>query len=336
MSVAITNALIWIVRLTVVAALAVAGPAVAQQPSLKLTVFVLPGASIDSVWMADAKGFYKAEGLDVAFRVFPSGTTALQTFRAGEGDIVFNGDLPGLQYWQNSNYDYRVITPLQRDAKGYIVMAKNEIKTPQDLAGKTVATRVGSTGSWFISEFLDKNHVDAAKVTVKNLDPQNLPAALCRGDIDAFFIWQPSGTRAMEICGDKIHQLSNAVGYVKGYTLAAARASYLATPEGADKVTRFIRATRKGAEAAAADFPAVVAYVQQKFGMSENATKEQYDLNERVLRFDKGFYDDFCSESRWAQKNGAMTGQSDLSKFAWPDGTKAIDPTLVVDAPPPC
>jgi ABC-type nitrate/sulfonate/bicarbonate transport system substrate-binding protein len=42
----------------------------------KLTVFVGPTPIYDSVWMADAMGFYKEEGLDVQFRLFPSGTTS--------------------------------------------------------------------------------------------------------------------------------------------------------------------------------------------------------------------------------------------------------------------
>ncbi len=113
--------------------------------------------------------------------------------------------------------------------------------------------------------------------------------------------------------------------------IGAAIAKRLAT-EGASVVITY----SKGAEAAAADYPAVVAYVQQKFGMSEAATKQQYELNERVLKFDTAFFDDFCSESHWAQANDAMKGKSDLAKFVWPDGTKAIDPSLVVAAPPPC
>jgi hypothetical protein len=86
--------------------------------------------------------------------------------------------------------------------KGNVAVARKEITTPQQLSGKSIATRVGSTGSWFISEYLTKNGVDPGKVAVKNLDTQVLPAALCGGDIAAFFIWQP-GSRTLEICPEK-------------------------------------------------------------------------------------------------------------------------------------
>src|SRR4051812_25371525 len=73
----------------------------AQAP-LKMTLFGQPSVNNDSIWMAFEKGFYKAEGLDVTYRLFPSGTTAFQTFQTGQGDIVMTGDLPSVQYYFRS------------------------------------------------------------------------------------------------------------------------------------------------------------------------------------------------------------------------------------------
>src|ERR671936_1754916 len=219
------------------AALAIAvgiaiGASAAQAQTLKMTLFGQPSVNNDAIWMALEKGFYQQEGLDVTYRLFPSGTTAFQTFQTGQGDIVMTGDLPSVQYFFRVKGDYRTIAAIERDAKGYVVVARKDIAKPQDLSGKTVATRVGSTGSWFISEYLAKNKVDAKSVTVKNLDTQVLPTALCGGEIAAFFIWQPIGSRTLEICPDKAHYLSDASGYIQGYLVAGARPAWLATPQG--------------------------------------------------------------------------------------------------------
>jgi NitT/TauT family transport system substrate-binding protein len=192
-------------------------------PLKKIVVFDQPSVNHDAVWMAQAKGFYKDEGLDVQLRIFPSGVTAFQSFFAGQGDIIMHGELSGLQNWFNLKGQYRIILDMERDSKSYIAVVSNNIKSPQDLKGKTVATRAGSTGSWFVSEYLAKNGVSENQVTIKNLDNQTLPIALCHGDIDGFFIWQPTGARTMEICGDKVRYLTTAEGYVQGYNLAGAR-----------------------------------------------------------------------------------------------------------------
>ncbi|HEY6993782.1 MAG TPA: ABC transporter substrate-binding protein [Xanthobacteraceae bacterium] len=311
-------------------------PVAAQQPQLKLTLFGQPSVNNDAIWMAIEKGFYQQEGIDLTYRLFPSGTTAFQAFQTGQGDIVMTGDLPSVQYFFRVKGDYRTIAVIERDAKGYVVVARKDITRPHDLVGKTIATRVGSTGSWFISEYLSKNGVDPAKVTVKNLDTQVLPAALCGGDIAAFFIWQPVGSRTLEICPDKAHYLADATGYIQGYLVAGARPQWLASPQGKDIATRWLRATIKGRDVAEKDFAGVAAYAKAKLDLSEKATRDQWDTNTRPLAIDKVYYDDFCSLSRWAQKEKATDQKIDFKQLTWPDGLKAIDAKLVDPPPPPC
>jgi ABC-type nitrate/sulfonate/bicarbonate transport system substrate-binding protein len=308
----------------------------AQNAPLKVTLFGQPSVNNDAIWMAFEKGFYQQEGLDVTYRLFPSGTTAFQAFQTGQGDIVMTGDLPSVQYFFRVKGDYRTIAVIERDAKGYVVVAGKDITKPQDLVGKTVATRVGSTGSWFVSEYLTKNKIDPKTVTVKNLDTQVLPAALCGGDIAAFFIWQPVGSRTLEICPDKAHYLSDATGYIQGYLVAGARPEWLATPQGKEIATRWLRATIKGRDFAEKNFPAVATYAQAKLGLSEKATRDQWDTNMRPMAIDKVYYDDFCSLSRWAQGEKATDGMLDFKTLTWGDGLKAINPKLVDAPPPPC
>jgi len=310
-----------------------AGTASAQDMK-KVTVFIGPVPAYDAIWMADARGFYKAEGLDITFRDFPSGTTALQTFMTGQGEIVFNGDLPGVRHWIASKKDYRLITITERNAASYVVAARKEITKPADLAGKIVATRVGSTGSWFVAEFLNKNKVSG--VDVRNLDTQVLPTALCQGDIAAFFIWEPFGSRALQVCPDKAHILSTAEGYVNGYTVAAARASWLATPEGADIAKRFLRATLKGLDVALSDRPAVHAYGKARYGMTEDVIETSAKPYVRSNAFDQVFYTDYCNLAAWMRSDKLMDGQFDIREFIWTDGLASIDPKRVRPPPPPC
>jgi len=286
--------------------------------------------------MAIEYGYFKEQGLEVDYRVFPSGTTAFQTFTTGQGDIVMTGDLPSVQYFFNNPGQYQTFAAIERDAKGYVVIARKDIRKPQDLAGKTVATRVGSTGSWFISEYLTKNRVDPKDVTVKNLDTQLLPAALCKGDISAFFIWQPIGSRTLEICPNEARQLSDASGYIQGYLVAGARPQFLNSPEGADKVVRFLRAIIKGRAKAQGDFKAVAAFAAKTYSLSEKATRDQWETNIRPIALDKVYYDDFCSLSKWARGAGLTSQPVDFKKLTWPDGLRAIDPKLAQTPPPPC
>jgi len=322
---------------TIVASLMlVLASGVQAQALKKVTLFGQPSVNNDAIWMALEYGYFKEQGLEVDYRVFPSGTTAFQTFRTGQGDIVMTGDLPSVQYFFNNPGQYQTFAAIERDAKGYVVIARKDIKKPHDLVGKPVATRVGSTGSWFISEYLTKNGVDPKSVPVKNLDTQLLPAALCKGDIAAFFIWQPIGSRTLEICPSDAHQLSTAEGYIQGYLVAGARPEFLNSADGADKVVRFLRAVMKGRAKAESDFKAVAAYAQKTYSLSEKATRDQWDTNIRPIALDKVYYDDFCSLSKWAQGAGLTKEPVDFTKLTWPNGLRAIDAKLAMAPPPPC
>jgi ABC-type nitrate/sulfonate/bicarbonate transport system substrate-binding protein len=322
---------------TVIAALLAALASLAQAQGLKkITLFGQPSVNNDAIWMALEHGYFKEQGLDVDYRVFPSGTTAFQTFRTGQGDIVMTGDLPSVQYFFNNPGQYQTFVAIERDAKGYVVIARKDIRKPQDLAGKIIATRVGSTGSWFISEYLSKNGVDPKSAIVKNLDTQLLPAALCKGDIAAFFIWQPIGSRTLEICPNDAHQLSDASGYIQGYLVAGARPEFLNTADGTDKIQRFLRAIMKGRDKAEGDFKAVAAYAAKTYSLSEKATRDQWETNLRPIALDKVYYQDFCSLSKWAQGAGLTTQAVDFTKLTWPNGLRAIDPKLAETPPPPC
>src|SRR5258708_19818104 len=258
---------------TIIGLLLLAAALTANAQALKkVTLFGQPSVNNDAIWMALEYGYFKEQGLEVDYGGFPSGTTGFQAFRTGQGDIVMTGDLPSVQYFFNNPGQYQTFVAIERDAKGYVVIARKDIRTAKDLAGKTVATRVGSTGSWFISEYLTKNGVDPKSVTVKNLDTQLLPAALCKGDIAAFFIWQPIGSRTLEICANDAHQLSDATGYIQGYLVAGARPEFLSSADGADKVVRFLRAIIKGREKAESDFKAVPAHAGKDHSPRQKTT----------------------------------------------------------------
>ncbi len=291
-----------------------------------LTIFVGPLASLDSIWMAQEQGYFKAAGLDVQMKLFPSGTTALQTFRNGAGDLVMSGETPAVSYWQAAKDDYRIVGVVERDSATYIATVADSIKTPQDLKGRTIATRVGSTGSWFISEYLAKNGIPQSDVTVKNLDTQVMPVALCQGSVDGIFIWHPFGAQAEQICPGKLHTLANADGYINGYSLFGARTAWLANPENAKTVQLFLAAMIKGGQYAKTHFADVAAYTHQKLGMDEDLTKFTWQIIDRYPGFDTVFYNDFCHLTSWMKGQGLFTGTLDFDQLVYDKALVALDP----------
>lgn len=306
---AIGRASLWVVGM--VLAVGVMMPAVARagHEDGKVMLFAQPIAKADAIWMALKKGFFKNEGLDITVKWFSAGTTAMQTFQSGKegkrgfGDFNTGGELPAVNFWQNMDEQYTLFAIIERDTEGYVGVAKAAIKTGKDLKGKIIATRVGSTGSWFVSEYLKAHGLTEKDVTIKNMDPHIMPSALDRGDIDAFFIWEPYGAQALKISGPRVHKLTTAKGFMNGYLVIGTWKWYLKEHPGVAE--RMLKAVDRGRRYAAENKAEVIQFAKEQFSVQDTAPVEaDYSYNERVVGLDKVAWDDFHKLARWMKETG--------------------------------
>ena len=307
----------------------------AQTRAVPLECFVTVALTVAAPLIGIEKGFFKAEGIDLQLREFPSGTTALQTWKTGAGQIILTGDLPGLAYWAQNPGDHRVIAPLERSAGRYGAVVKADIKGPQDLKGRTIATRVGSTGSYFTSRYLKKNNLTPSDVKVINLETNHMVPALDRGDIDGFFIWEPHIAIALKTSGAKVRKLTTAEGYINGYSLMGARPQWLAANR--DVVIRYLRALRRSGTEVTRDKELAATLVDKRYGLKPDQFLPYIHLVGWLMAFDKGFYDDFSDQFLWAKETGMIKPEPrlDFREWCYFDGLRALDPALVTPPPAP-
>lgn len=300
--------------------LGVVTPAAAAHEDGKVLLFAQPIAKADAVWMALKKGFFKEERLDVTVKWFSAGTTAMQTFQSGKdgkrgfGDFLTGGELPAVNFWQNMDEAYTVLAVIERDTEGYVAVATSAIKTGRDLKGKTIATRVGSTGSWFVSEYLKAQGLTEHDVTIKNMDPHIMPSALDRGDIDAFFIWEPYGAQALKISGSRVHRLTTAKGYLNGYLVLGTWKWYVREHPGVAE--RMLKGIDRGRRYAAEHRDEVIQFAREQFSVQDTAPVEaDYSYNERVVGLDRVAWDDFQKLARWMKEAGMSNREFNPKAF---------------------
>jgi ABC-type nitrate/sulfonate/bicarbonate transport system substrate-binding protein len=309
-----------LVSMTLALVLAAAAPAFPGHEDGKVLLFSQPIAKADAIWMALKKGFFKEEGLDVTVKWFSAGTTAMQTFQSGKdgkrgfGDFNTGGELPAVNFWQSMDEAFALLAVIERDTEGYVGIAKTDIKSGKDLKGKTIATRVGSTGSWFVSEYLRAHGLTDKDVTIKNMDPHIMPSALDRGDIDAFFIWEPYGAQALKIAGPRVHKLTTAKGYLNGYLVIGTWKWYLRDHPGV--ADRMLKAIHRGTRYAGENWAEVIQFAKEQFSVQDTAPVEaDYAYNERVVGLDTVAWDDFQKLARWRKESGTATREFNPKSF---------------------
>jgi NitT/TauT family transport system substrate-binding protein len=195
------------------------------------------------VYVSEAKGFFKDEGLDVLLVLFNAGATNLQALIGGDVQIMgsafvetIGGRAAGVDiknFWGVSN-----IMPFQ-------LYSQPDFKSMKQAKGKRFAiSRFGSLTDFLTRSSLRHFGVDAKDVTILQIGstPARF-AALSAMGVDASLVWFP------------VTEIAKAQGYNKlldlkevfpewPYETFAARESYLSKEK--DQVTKFLRAYQKG------------------------------------------------------------------------------------------
>lgn len=176
--------------------------------ALPLRVGVLPISDAMQVFVADAKGFFKQEGLQVTIMRLPGGAAIASAAEGGSLDIGFSALVPlgqahakGFQFvtvapatvWDESPY---------RGKKSHTVLMvqKNSaLATARDLEGRKVSVvALNSLADLAFTAWADKQGAAVAKIQKLEIGFPQQEAALQRGQVDAIFQAEPFFTSTLE------------------------------------------------------------------------------------------------------------------------------------------
>lgn len=146
-------------------------------------------------YVAQEEGLFKKHGLDVRINTGPSGSAMVAFLVNGQIESAFGSEIAGVA---NHNLDPNVVMVAQatRLVRWLAVVGRN-IDTLDQLKGKKVGVARGSGGEVFWLAMIDKLKLNPADYTVVNVEAPEMVAALERGNIDAYAVWEPWVTRGL-------------------------------------------------------------------------------------------------------------------------------------------
>jgi NitT/TauT family transport system substrate-binding protein len=195
------------------------------------------------VYVAQEKGFFKDEGLDVIFVMFNAGTTNLQALAGGDVQIMGSafvetiggraGGIDVRNFWGICN-----LMPFQ-------LYSHPNLKSIKEAKGKRFAiSRFGSLTDFLTRATLLHFGVDPKEVTILQIGstPARF-AALSAGAVDASIVWFPVTEIAKSQGYNKLFDLKEIFPQWP-YETFAARESWLAKEK--NQVVKFLRAYQRG------------------------------------------------------------------------------------------
>jgi NitT/TauT family transport system substrate-binding protein len=178
--------------LLVVGLLGWGGPAWAQG---KMTIATGVDPVFSAYYVAQEEGLFKKHGLDVRINTGPSGSAMVAFLVNGQIESAFGSEIAGIA---NHNLDPNVVVVAQAARLvRWIALVGRNVDNLDQLKGKKVGVARGSGGEVFWLAMLDKLRLNAADYTVVNVEAPEMIAALERGNIDAYAVWEPWVTRGL-------------------------------------------------------------------------------------------------------------------------------------------
>ncbi len=181
---------------------ATAEPTVAEPIVINVIYHPTIGGST-AIAIAEAKGYFADEGLEIHYQRFTSGPPEIAAMVAGRADIGFIGSGAA---WLAFRGDVNILALDNLALTDQVIAKKSSgINTLEDLRGKKIATQLGTAGENILNLALAKAGLTQADVTIINMDNNNLAAAIVStsGDaVDAIAGWKPGTTAILTTLGD--------------------------------------------------------------------------------------------------------------------------------------
>jgi ABC-type nitrate/sulfonate/bicarbonate transport system substrate-binding protein len=161
----------------------------------KMTIATGVDPVFSAYYVAQQEGLFKKHGLDVRINTGPSGSAMVSFLVNGQIESAFGSEIAGVS---NHNLDPNIVVVAQatRLVRWIGIVGRN-IDNLDALKGKKVGVARGSGGEVFWLAMLDKLKLNAADYTVVNVEAPEMVAALERGNIDAYAVWEPWITRGL-------------------------------------------------------------------------------------------------------------------------------------------
>jgi NitT/TauT family transport system substrate-binding protein len=306
------------------AALASMPLAARAQGLTKMTIATGVDPAFSQFYVAKEGGLFEKNGLDVTINTGPSGSAMVPFLVNNQVQAAYGSDLAGVINHQVDNNIVAVADGTYL-ANWESVIGRN-VESLEALKGKKVGVAMGTGAEIFWRRLMLARKLDPADYKLVNVEAPEMMAALERGDIDAFAVWEPWPTRAlMGIKNTKV--LADAKGIYNNINFVYMNRGWI--EQNRPTAEKFIKALCEANDIIEKDRPAAAKMVAKFLKMplelaTELMPKLEFDMNwkERSLEAIR-------DSAQLLSDQKKLKAPLDFSKYVYMDLLKAVRPQSV-------
>ena len=261
--------------------------------------------------VAVEEGFLEEASLDIkAFR-FNSGPACAEALYSGSADIGAMGDTTAIIASSRG----APLTIIGSHGAGehrhrLVAMPDSGLSGPEDLVGRRVAVKKGTSTYGGYLAWLKKNDVNPSAVDTMNMRPSEMPDALAAGSIEAFVASEPTPSLA-EARGAAEAATMGGLGNEYPIFLLAKQSLLAERP---DEVRRFLKAIQQAEEFIAQRPEETARLLARITGLKAEVSRRTMQRHRYALRLDEAIKDSLRDTADFLVSEGIIDAPPDLGQ----------------------
>jgi ABC-type nitrate/sulfonate/bicarbonate transport system substrate-binding protein len=153
--------------------------------------------------VADRQGYFKAAGVDVELRYFPTGGDTIAAFVGGSIHMGSSGSTP-TTHLRSRPFPVKIVARVSDISGAQQLIVKRNVKSLEELYGKKIGLMRGTASDALFNSIVKGYGLDGSKFEIVNMGPTEMLQGFVRGVVDAVALWEPHSTRARQSGDGKV------------------------------------------------------------------------------------------------------------------------------------
>ena len=254
------------------------------------------------LWVAENKGYFQENGVEVTMKKFDSGRSAFVDMLSGGGlDMVTVSQTP-VMFNSFDRSDFAITANMAFSYKDLFVLARRDhgIAKSEDLRGKKIGVHKGSTGEYFLSVFLTANNLKLSEVEEVDIATGKLTSSVTEGTVDAISTWNPHIFNAQEALGNRGITFPSEELYREDWYFVSNQQFLKNHPEA---IARFLQAIKQAEGFIENNKDETIAITSERLGVKKDFISSIWNDYQFELFLDQIIIIGLENEARWAIRN---------------------------------
>ncbi len=280
------------------------------------------------LYVAEERGFFAENGLNVTMKSYDTGAASLTGLLAGEVDIATPAEyaLVGRAFQQTNA---RAIASIDKVQYFFLVGRSDRgVKDVADLKGKKIGVVTKTIAEFYLGRFLQIHGIKPGEVTIVNIDISKSEDVIANGDVDAIV------TRPPYVSGIEKKLGTNAVVWpVQSsqalYAVIIGRNDWIA--DHSETVSRLLSSLDEAEEYIMHNPDQAKDIIKKRLNLDAAHMNTVWSQNQFGLSLDQSLIAAMEDEARWMISNNLTPEKTvpGFEDYIYEDGLKALKPGAV-------